>query len=598
MNQTPSSSLAKPVEVAIPCAPDRGITKVWELRKTLDRPCDDLVERVLLSRNIESDSDGDKFLNPSLKMMHDPSEIPDLDKAANRILDAIHKDEQIVIYGDYDVDGMTASSILIHIIRALDSDNQVRSYVPHRLDEGYGIHSDAIRNLVEDGAQLIISVDCGITAIEPALVAKKLCVDLIITDHHNPPESLEDMPEAFAVVHPRRPDSKYPFGELCGAGVAYKLAWRLATLHAGREKVSPYLRTVLIDLLGFAALGTIADIVPLVDENRAIVKHGLSQIPKSPNEGIQALIQASGLDSSKVDTEDVGFRLAPRLNAIGRLGHSAEAVELLTEATGQRAIELAENLSRMNEQRKAQESAIVSKAVEIVEQSGLIEKGVKAIVLADEDWHPGIVGIVCSRLVDRFARPTILMQRENGMCKGSGRSIEGFNLHAGLEASSNHLLSFGGHDMAAGMKCDETQFEEFAQSFMSYADTKLNENDLVHRTRYDCVAGFEELTNESIRRLDKIAPFGAGNSRVRLRINRLKLNGDASPFGKTGNHLSLRVGSIDNPGICVRVVAWNWARHLVHIPASAPIEMIIEPVLSTWNGKTRIEPVLVDMRVV
>jgi len=596
--QTQSQSKIAPVEVSVPGDRDRGITKVWEIRKALDRPCHDLVERVLRSRNIESDNAGDEFLNPSLRMMHDPSAIPDLDKAAQRILDAIDNDEPIVIYGDYDVDGMTASSILIHMIRALNSDSQVRSYVPHRVDEGYGIHTDAIRKLAEDGVKLIVSVDCGITAIEPAIVAKDIGIDLIITDHHNPPESMDELPDAYAIVHPRRPDSEYPFGELCGAGVAYKLAWRLATLQAGSEKVSPQLRTLLIELLGFAALGTIADIVPLVDENRAIVKHGLVQIPKSPNEGLRALIQASGLNSEKVDTEAIGFRLAPRLNAIGRIGHSADAVELLTEARGQRAIELAENLSRMNEQRKAQETAIVAQAVEMVEQSGLVESGAKAIVLAHEDWHPGIVGIVCSRLVDRFARPTVLMQRENGMCKGSGRSINGFNLHAALEASAEFLTSFGGHDMAAGMKCEDSQFDNFAESFKKYANELLDESDLIHRTRYDCVAGFEELTNESIRRLDRIAPFGAGNSRVRLRINRLKLNGAASPFGKTGNHLSLRVGSIDNPGICLRVVAWNWTRHMESIPAGSPVEMIIEPVLSTWNGKTRIEPILVDMRVV
>lgn len=595
---SPSQAVSKPIEVTIPGQRDRGLTKVWKIRKGITCGNSDLVDRVLAARGIESGSAGDAFLNPTLKMMHDPSAIPDLDKAARRILQAIEGNERIVIYGDYDVDGMTASAILIHLIRAIKQDCDVRSYIPHRLDEGYGIHSEAIRRLADEGATLVVSVDCGITAIEPARVVRELGIDLIITDHHNPPAKLEDMPNAYAVVHPRRPDSEYPFGELCGAGVAYKLAWRMATLTAGGEKVSLKMRALLIELLGFAALGTIADIVPLVDENRAIVKHGLTQIPRSSNEGLRALIHASGLDSEKVDTEAVGFRLAPRLNAIGRLGHASDAIELLTEATGDRATELAESLSRINEQRKAQETAIVSQAIKMVEDSGLIEAGTKAIVLAHEDWHPGIVGIVCSRLVDRFARPTILMQRVDGICKGSGRSIEGFNLHGALEACQKHLLSFGGHDMAAGMKCDADDFELFVQAFELYADEHLALSDLIHRARYDCEARFDELSVDSIRQLDRMAPFGAGNGRVKLRLNGLKLNGEATPFGKTGNHLSFRVGAIDQPAFALRVVGWNWARYLSEIPTGARVEMIVEPKLSTWNGKTRIEPVLVDLRVV
>lgn len=586
-----------PIEVQIPAKIDRGLTRVWKARSQ-ELLSGELVDRVLTARGIQSDEQGQAFLNPSLKEMHDPSGIPDLDKAATRILEAVESDEPIVIFGDYDVDGVTASAILIHMVRAIKPEAKISSYIPHRLDEGYGINSDAIRKLVEEGAKVIVSVDCGITAIEPAFVAKELGVDLIITDHHNPPASMDDLPEAFAVVHPRRPDSKYPFGELCGAGVAYKLAWRMATLDANGEKVSPAMRTVLVDLLGFAALGSIADIVPLVDENRVIVKHGLSRIPTLPNEGLQALIRASGLDSEKIDTEAIGFRLAPRLNAIGRLGHACDALELMTDAKGQRAEELAEQMSRINDERKKQELAIVSQAIEMAISAGMTGDDKRAIVLAHEDWHPGIVGIVCSRLVDRFARPTILMQRSAEACKGSGRSIEGFNLHAGLDACKELLGPYGGHDMAAGMKCDPEQFDAFAEAFIEYANANLAPTDLVHHAKYDCAAEFSELTVSAIRQLDRIAPFGAGNRQVRLRINGLKLNGPPTPMGKTGNHLSFRVGPRDRNGPVLRIVAWNWARYLSQIPSGAPVEMIIEPKVSTWNGNTRVEPVLVDLRVV
>jgi single-stranded-DNA-specific exonuclease len=587
----------RPIEVMIPERVDRGLTRVWKARSER-RLAGELVDRVLLARGIEPDAQGDAFLRPSLKAMHDPSGIPDLDKAATRMLGAVERDEPMVIFGDYDVDGVTASAILIHLVRAIKPDAKIRSYIPHRLDEGYGINSEAIRTLVDEGAKLIVSVDCGITAIEPAKVAKELGVDLIITDHHNPPASMDDLPDTFAVVHPRRPDSEYPFGELCGAGVAYKLAWRMATMDAGGEKVSAAMRTVLVDLLGFAALGSIADIVPLVDENRVIVKHGLSRIPTLPNEGLQALIVASGLDSEKIDTEAIGFRLAPRLNAIGRLGHAADALELMTDAKGDRAVELAEQLSRVNDERKKQELAIVTQACEMAIEAGMTEDDSRAIVLAHEDWHPGIVGIVCSRLVDRFARPTILMQRTDEACKGSGRSIEGFNLHAGLEACKDLLGPFGGHDMAAGMKCDPEQFDAFAQAFIGYANANLSAGDLVHHAKYDCVADFSELTVSAVHQLDRIAPFGAGNGRVRVRINGLKINGSPTVMGKTGNHVSMRVGPRDGRGTMLRVIAWNWARYLGRIPNGAPVEVIVEPKVSSWNGNTRVEPVLVDLRVV
>jgi single-stranded-DNA-specific exonuclease len=592
-----SAQSSKPIEVPIPRGGNRGLTRVWKPRS--DKPTAEvLIDRVLQARGIEADEQGQNFLNPSLKAMHDPSGIPDLDRAAARILDAVRADEQIVIYGDYDVDGVTASAILMQLIRTIKPDANLSSYIPHRLDEGYGINSDAIRTLAGNGAKVIVSVDCGITAIEPAVVAMDLGIDLIITDHHNPPAAMDDLPDAFAVVHPRRPDSTYPFGELCGAGVAYKLAWRLATLDAGGEKVSPAMRKVLVDLLGFAALGSIADIVPLVDENRVIVKHGLSRIPTLPNEGLQALIRASGLDSEKIDTEAIGFRLAPRLNAIGRLGHAGDALELMTVATGDRATALAEELSRVNDERKKQELAIVAQAVDMAIAAQMTEDDQRAIVLAHEDWHPGIVGIVCSRLVDRFARPTILMQKTSEGCKGSGRSIEGFNLHQGLESCSGLLQSFGGHDMAAGMKCDAQNFDAFAAAFIQHANEHLDVDELVHHTKYDCEADFSELTPEAIHQLDRIAPFGAGNGRVRLRVNGLKLNGAATPMGKAGNHLSFRVGSRDQTGPMLRVVAWNWARYMDQIPAGAPVEIIIEPKISTWNGNTRVEPVLVDLRVV
>ena len=572
----------------------QGLTRAWRAR--INAPVrGDLLERVLQARGLAEDADS--FMNPSLKALHEPRLIPDLERAAERVLNAIKASEKIAIFGDYDVDGVTASAILIHTLRAIEPEIDLVSYIPHRVEEGYGLNNEAISELHAQGVSLVISVDCGITAHEPAQTARELGLDLIITDHHNPPVSIDDLPEAFAVVHPRRPDSRYPFGELCGAGVAYKLAWHLCTLHCGSERVSPALRSVLVEMLGFAALGSIADVVPLVDENRVIVKHGLRQIPHSRNEGLRALISASGLDADKVDTEDVGFRLAPRLNAIGRLGHAAEALELMTNATGEEAARLAERLSRVNDERKSIGEAIYAQAEEMARDAGMCEPDRRAIVLAHEDWHPGVVGIVCSRLVERYARPVILMQRDGEVCKGSGRSIDGFNLHAGLDACAEHLTGYGGHDMAAGMRCEASRLEDFTNAFIAHANESLTPDDLVNTVRYDSPARVSELTPDTVRSLERLAPFGAGNPRVQVLVRQAKLNGAPSPFGRNGNHLSLRVCDRDGTGIGWRVVAWNWARHIDQIPPGAPVELIIEPKISTWNGRVSVEPVLVDLRV-
>jgi single-stranded-DNA-specific exonuclease len=576
----------------------RGLTRRWRPRAAADgpeAPGTPLIDRVLAARGI-SVSAAETYLNPSLRALHDPCLMPDMDRAARRILDAVLNGERTVIYGDYDVDGVTASAILVHMIRTIRPDADLHTYIPHRLDEGYGINPEAIAQLAAEGARLIVSVDCGITAHQPALDALRLGVDLIITDHHNPPATMAELPKAYAVVHPRRPDSVYPFGELCGAGVAYKLAWRLATLHAGGEKVSPACRETLLDLLGFAALGSIADIVPLVDENRVIARHGLGQLTRSRNEGLRALIHASALDSDKVDAEAVGFRLAPRLNAIGRLGHAREALELLTSARGARAVEIAESLSRVNDERRAVERAIVERADAMAEAAGMTGPDSRAIVLACEDWHPGVVGIVCSRLVEKYARPTLLMQRDGLVCKGSGRSVEGFNLHAALEACASHLERFGGHDMAAGMACRSDKFEAFAAAFIAHANERLTAGDLVHGLRYDTTAEIAELTAHAVGQLERLAPFGPGNPGVRLRV-RARLVGRAEPLGSRGDHLALRLADPANPSHAVRTLAWGWGARTDDIPPGAMLEAVIEPKVSRWNGNTRIEPVLADLRV-
>lgn len=566
----------------------------WSLRSDERPGTRPLIDRVLAARGLDDPAQRDAMLNTSLLRLHGPERLPDADKACARILEAIADRQTIAIYGDYDVDGITATATLYHTIKALDPDAQVMTYVPHRLDEGYGLNDAAIRELAEDkGAAVIISVDCGITAIGPAQTARDLGVDLIITDHHNP-ASDGSMPDPFALVHPRAPGSAYPFDELCGAGVAYKLAWRLAVLHANRPdgKASEPIRKLLLDLLAFTALGSIADVVPLVDENRVLTRFGMGRIKHSPFEGLRALVAASGLDSDKIDTDAVGFRLAPRLNACGRMGHAADAVELFTTATGARADELADQLARQNIERQGTERRIVEQAATMAQDAGMTEPGTRAIVLRHADWHPGVVGIVCSRLVERFARPTLLLCDDGETAKGSGRSITGFNLHAGLDACAEHLLKYGGHDAAAGMAVASSQFDDFAAAFVDHANSALSDEDLVTHLKADCAADPAELTPETVEQLDELRPFGRGNPKIRFALESVTIDRDATPFGAQAKHLGVHIRGSTGPAL--RCIAWNRGDDIPKMKRGRRIDLVVTPQLSSWSGK--VEPVIEDWR--
>ncbi len=573
-------------------APTRGLTKRWRPRSG-EPTTGALVERVLAARGLAG-ADADSFLNPALSGLHDPSRMPGVDKAASRLLAALDAREPIVIYGDYDVDGITATAILYHVLGAIAPGANVSTYVPHRLEEGYGLNTAAISALADDGARVIVSVDCGVTAVGPAAVARDRGVDLIITDHHNPPAPGEPWPDAYAMVHPRAPGSVYPFADLCGAGVAYKLAWRLATMHCGAARVSPELRALLMELLAPCALGVIADVVPLLGENRAIARFGLSMIKRSKLTGLAALVEASGLDGERIDAEKVGFRLAPRLNACGRMGHARDAVELFTTADARRAREIAEDLTRLNDSRRRVERTIFEQARDLAEARGMTGDDRRAIVLSHPDWHPGVIGIVCSRLVERYARPAILLQDAGDTLTGSGRSIDAFNLHAALESCASRLTSFGGHDMAAGLRLERSQLDPFVEEFLACAGAALAPDDLVHTIDYDAVATLDELTPAGVRSLDALGPFGRSNPGVRLRLNALRVAGRPTPFGKLGAHVSLMLEDRAS-GVAARCVAWGWADRIDQIPPGGVVDTIVRPEISSYSG--RVEPVIDDLLV-
>lgn len=606
-----------------------------------------LVERVLRARGVlGARADAGElaaFLGPKLSHLHEPSLIPDLDRAAARILDAVKSGEPIAIYGDYDVDGITATAILWHTLLSIEPSlahgGRLRTYVPHR-DEGYGLNVAAVEQLAAEGRALagrpgvIISVDCGVTAMEPALAARRAGVDLIITDHHNPPQTDADLPAAFAVVHPRRPGSAYPFGDLSGAGVAFKLAWKLGTLAgAGDGRSSAVVRQTLLEMLPLAALGAIADVVPLVGENRVLAHFGLARAKQSPLVGLKALIHESRLDGERVSAWDVGFKLAPRLNACGRLTHAAAAIELFTTAGPERAQAIASELDRQNTRRRAVEKRIFEQACEQVEARGLHRDEHRVIVLADKTegagrgddgevvgWHHGVVGIVCSRLVERFGRPTVLLCTDGddpGLLRGSGRSIDGFSLHGALEACRHQVVSFGGHDMAAGVKVRRERFEDFALAMGQVARERLEPHQLVPATHVDVACSVDELSLREVKGLEELEPFGRGNPPVVVLLPDVRLLAAPTPLGKGGEHLSLMVeacGVAAGPGAstvgsagpargrrgapAIRLLAWRMGERRDEFRAGMRLDVLVKPKVNEWNGRQSVEPEIVDFRVI
>ncbi|MBW2599877.1 MAG: single-stranded-DNA-specific exonuclease RecJ, partial [Deltaproteobacteria bacterium] len=432
------------------------------IRDLLTRELDinPIISQILINRGITTTDRAKEFLFPSLKQLHSPSLMKDMEKGVDRLIEAISRKEKIVVYGDYDADGITSTVILIKFLREIHDD--VTYYIPGRIEEGYGLSRTAIDKIIKDGTKLVITVDCGISNHEEIAYAISSGIDVIVTDHHEVPNIL---PDCSAVINPHRGDCSFPFKSLAGVGVAFNLLialrGRLRGLGFWKDRKCPNLR----EYLDLVAIGTIGDIVPLVDENRVLAKIGLDVASNTGRVGLKALITISGIREKTVSSESAAFRLIPRINAAGRIGAPEDAVELLlTDDEGQAAM-LAERLDSYNRKRQEMEKSILDEILEEINTTIDINK-VNSLVFASHEWHPGIIGIVASKLVDRYYRPAILISIKDGIGKGSGRSPDlsglGFNLYAGLEKCSSLLLSYGGHRHAAGISIREDDIEEFS----------------------------------------------------------------------------------------------------------------------------------------
>lgn len=457
----------------------------------------EILARLLVLRNISTFNDARQFFRPSLEYLHDPFLMDQMDQATGRVIEALAENQKICIYGDYDVDGTCATALLYMFLKELDAN--VDFYIPRRLEEGYGLSASAIDVVKSKGTSLMITVDCGITAIEETDYANSLGMDVIICDHHQPKEEL---PRAVAVLDPLKPGCNYPFKYLSGAGVAFKLAQGVCERIGKRELPLKYL-----DLVSLAGA---ADIVPLVDENRILVNEGLNQINSNPRPAIEALIEISKLQPGQLNSVQVVFTIAPRINAVGRLGDAERAVNLLITNSKSAAVEMAQILESENYERRKIDVDTFDAACEIVDNTVDLENEL-VIVLHNDGWHPGVIGIVASRLVEKYYRPAVLLSTIEGVAKGSARSIPNFNIYEALQKCEDLLLHFGGHQAAAGLAMEIDKVDEFRRRFNEVVKESISEEDLYPEVTVDSKLKFSEITPKFLRILDQFAPFGPGN---------------------------------------------------------------------------------------
>lgn len=551
-----------------------------------------LLAQVLLSRGHRSRDTASLFLDAKLLDLHDPELLPGISEAADRIVGAIRAGRRITIYGDYDVDGVTATSLLWHCLQLAGA--QVDYYIPSRLDEGYGLNCEAITQLHQDDPnRLLVSVDCGIVSVREAAVARELGLELIITDHHHVGDQL---PDAACLVHPRLPGSQYPFGELCGVGVAFKLAWAIGKRLGDREKSPPHIREFLKRAVALAAIGTIADVVPLVDENRLLVRFGLARLLDSPSIGLQALLQVCELSAKKnLQAEDVAFAIAPRINAAGRLGQARLAVELLTTDNPQRATALAEYLDQLNKNRRSVELKIFKQAKELVNANSEWESH-KTLVLAHREWHPGVIGIVANRVAEHFSKSTILVAvTDDGVAaQGSGRAFGSFDLHAALAACAEHLDRFGGHQAAAGLRIVPGKLDGFREALARHADSCPDTRQADHELAIDAEVRLSDCTHAAVCELERLGPFGQGNLRPVFAASRVSLTEPPRKMGEGERHLSLR---IKQHGAVMRAVAFGRGEWADEIAAQqGTLSISFAPVINNFQGRANVELQLIDWR--
>ena len=539
------------------------------------------IARVMSLRGINSRAESKDFFYPDINHMHDPFLMADMDKAVERILRAISDKKTILIFGDYDVDGTTSAAFLTLFFRSINVESHY--YIPCREKEGYGISTQGIDYAKYIGADIFISCDCGINAFEKVAYANEKELDVIITDHHKPDKTL---PAAYAIVNPNRFDCTYPFKGLCGASVAFKLA--LAICEKGGYDPSYAWENSDVVTLGIAA-----DLVPIQDENRIIVRHGIQQMKKKTNLGITALQKTGGLLGKEITVGRLVFWVAPKINAAGRLGDASRAVKLLTTQNPVLAKEIAEELEVENNRRKDITLQITNDALYMVKTNCDLENE-NAIVLGHKNWHAGVIGIVAARIKETFARPAIIMSLDDIECKGSCRSIGGFDMVDALRECKEFLTGFGGHPIAAGLSMNSGDFNSFKKKFIQVANDKISTDDLIPTIYVDSILNLEELNSRMIKFLNAMEPYGPGNMRPVFVTNNLSIDGIPKLLGRDQNTLKFSVKQNKTP---FESIGFNMAEHYEKLIQNAPIDIAYVVGENYWNGQRTIQLELKDIKL-
>ena len=498
-----------------------------------------------------------------------------MEKAVDRIVKAINNNEKVAIYGDYDVDGITSSTVLHRFLkdRGLDTD----IYIPNRLSEGYGLNSNEINKIAETGHTLIITVDCGITGKEEVALAKTLGIDTIVTDHHEPPQE-GGLPDAVAVVDAKRKDNKYPFNGLAGVGVAFKLTQALTQRLNIREEEN-------LKYLDIVCVGTISDIVPLVDENRTISQLGLRLIKQTRNVGLRVLLESIGY--KKIDSNTVSFGVAPRINACGRMGHEREALQLFLTDNIEEAKEITQKLNNYNLERQDIEKRIFDEAQEMLK---IEENKLPCIVLAKENWHHGVIGIVSSKMTEMYGKPSILLSIEENLEKGSGRSVPGFDLHEALENCKENIKQFGGHSMAVGITLEKEKFEAFKEAFEKYAEN-MNVSGIVPVINVDEKLSLDDISIQNIKELEILEPFGEANKMPIFQISNLKI--DSIRAISEGKHLKM---TLKDEKRVIDVIGFNMGNLAEEYPIGTKVDIVGNLEINNYRGIENIQINLKDIR--
>lgn len=518
------------------------------------------ISELLVQRGISSVAEAEKFLHPSLRDLHDPFLMPDMDKAVDRLNRAMGSKERIMVYGDYDVDGTTAVSLVYRYLQNFYS--EIEYYIPTRYDDGYGISKAVIDEADERDVKLIIILDCGIKAIEEIRYAREKGIDFIICDHHVPDDEL---PPAVAILNPKMEGSTYPCPHLSGCGVGYKLMQAFS--------ISNGIGTAELEsMLDLVAVSIAADIVPMVDENRVMAYHGLKRLNSNPNMGLRAIIRICGLGGKEISISDVIFKIGPRINASGRMQSGGEAVELLTARDVKEANEKALAIDQYNKDRKELDKRITEEANAILDRRGESESDKKSIVIYNKDWHKGIIGIVASRLTELYYKPSVVLTLSNGLATGSSRSVQGFDVYRAVESARDLLENFGGHTYAVGLSMKEENIPEFTRRFEEYVAANILPNQLTPQLDIDAIINFAQITPEFVSMLRLFNPFGPGNQKPVFCSRNVKDFGTGKLVGKNLEHIKLELVD-DTSGKVFNGIAFNMARYFDHIHAGKPFDI-------------------------